>query len=313
MADISLRAIFNTTKDDLASSLTGLMLPKDTSVVQQKITEYLNTVCDSESEYRQNLTQSEDYILQAAMSMLNAQRDLVSVLSAKPQIKIEQIESKKDSNQKSAMDILNMSVDAKSAFIGAGGGAALTAKFFNGWAAVFGAIAGTAIALYVSNQSASTAKPKPMASKPSVKIVDQPLNVNSLLSVIEQLCDSLDNLVVTFRAQIQRVVNKYESQEKPSIEKNFSSLLEGIQSLLGYKRGHSSEETKYLPKLQERVEELADLLDSYNLEVIDYNGSNTNLFEVVESPNTTEVKSILPAIVKSGNVVLKGKIFTPKQ
>lgn len=88
-------------------------------------------------------------------------------------------------------------------------------------------------------------------------------------------------------------------------------MLEGIQSVIGYKRAHS-EEDKFLKKVQERIEDMAELLDNYNLTVEDYTEEHKHWFDVIENPNTTELTQILPAIVKCENVVLKGRILVPE-
>ena len=318
MSQLTLSSIFEATKGELASSLSDLMLPKDSGKVQEIITLYLNKVCDEESDYRQNLTQSEDYILQAALSMLNAQRDLVAAFDCKPTLKIEKKETVAVAEEaKSAKSY--QTLNSTSAFIGAGGGALVGKFILGGWGAVFGAIAGTAVALYISQQNKPTDPSLPasrqltMANTDSPKVVvsDTPVNTPALLNVIARICESLDNLIATFRSQIQRVVNKYESQEKPTIERDFRVLLEGIQSLIGYKRGHTSEEEKYTSKLQTRVEDLAELLDNYDLEAVDYTPEHSSWFEAIESKNATEIKRVSPAIVKDGSLVLKGKIFVP--
>lgn len=301
----TLSSIFEATKGELQSSLSGLELPKDTQRIQEIITDYLNNVCDENSEYRQNLTQSEDYILQAAISMLNAQRDLVAAFDTKPKIKIESLSESVSASGKLLTS--NATVKASSTLIGAGGGALVGKLLFGGWGAVFGAIAGTAVVLYLAQQPAQPEK----AQAPKVVIANTPIDTNALLSVISQICDSLDNLITTFRAQIQRVVHKYESQEKPTIEREYRVLLEGIQSLIGYKRGHSPEEEKYLTKLQTRVEDLAELLDNYSLEAVDYTPEHSDWFEAVESKNANEIRLVTPAIIRDGNIVIKGKIFIP--
>lgn len=130
-----------------------------------------------------------------------------------------------------------------------------------------------------------------------------------LLSIIENICESVDELISTFRSQIKKVVHKYENQEKPTIERDYRFLLEGIQSLLGYKRTHTEEEDKYVKKLQLRIEDVGELLENYNLEVVDFDGNNEYLFEVVTGQDVIAPKMVYPAIVKNGNAVLKGKIF----
>lgn len=312
----TLASIFEATKGDLASSLSGLTLPNDAERVQSVITDYLNQVCDENNDYRQNLTQSEDYILQAALSMLNAQRALVATFECKPQITITSVASEATYTEKQKASFSDTQQKSTTTFIGVGSGALVGKLLLGGWGAVFGAIAGTAIALYLSQKAAQPAAhktPNIPAVAPKVKITDTPIDITALLAVIAQICDSLDNLIATFRAQIQRVVHKYESQDKPTIERDFRVLLEGIQSLIGYKRGHSPEEEKYLAKLQTRVEDLAELLDNYDLETIDYTPEHSDWFEAVESKNATEIKMVTPAIVKGGGLVIKGKIFIPNK
>lgn len=318
-SQLSLSSIFNETKSELASSLSGLTLPKDLQEIQLRITKYLNNVCNEDNEYRQNLTQSEDYILQAAISMLNAQRDIVSALSSIPKIETIVSEESKPESVSLSPSVSNMSVPTTTAFIGSGGGALIGKLVIGGWGAVFGAIAGTAIILYLSQQkakhSSSNLKQLSGGLKPKIttKIIDTPVDVDSLLNVVGQLCESLDNLVETFRAQIRRVIDKYESQEKPTIEREYRVLLEGIQSLLGYKRGHNDSDEKYLSKLQTRIEDLAELLDNYNLEAIDFSEDKAQWFDAIESDKATEIRLVTPAIVKNGSVVIKGKVFVPQQ
>lgn len=311
MSEITLSSIFNAHKEELGEKLKMYSLPKDSKEVETTVTKFLERMFENDGDYRQNLTQSEDYILQAAISLLNAQRALVSAFDVAPKINIESpktniIETKERLTS-------SKSVEPTKAFIGAGGGALIGNVILGGWGAVFGSIAGTAIALYLSQQSHSNQTTEYQIPEiPKVNITNTPVNVNLFLSVIEHICNSLDNLIETFRAQVKRVVNKYESQEKPTIEKDFRTLLEGIQTLIGYKRGHSPEEEKYLSKLQTRVEDLAELLDNYDLEAVDYTPEHTEWFEAIESNNANEIKMVTPAIIKNGTIVVKGKIFIPK-
>ena len=73
----TLKELFESRKNELSEKLSTLSLPKDASKIQSVVTDYLNDLFDSDGEFRQNLTQSEDYILQAAMSLLNAQQSMI--------------------------------------------------------------------------------------------------------------------------------------------------------------------------------------------------------------------------------------------
>lgn len=247
--------------------------------------------------------------------MLSAQRDLVAAFDVKPSISISRPNSgiREDAVKTS---LTSARINTGATLVGAGSGAIVGKILFGGWGTVFGAVAGTAVALYLSQQpkkyESQNNSIETVPIKPEIVISDTPVDTSNLLSVIAQICDSLDNLIETFRAQVKRVVNKYESHEKPTIESEYRTLLEGIQSLLGYKRGHNASEDKYLGKLQERIEDLAELLDNYSLEAVDYTEDKSSWFDAVESEKSTGVKLVAPAIVKNGTLIIKGKIFIPK-
>ena len=73
---VALHQLFESHKDELSLKLKGLRLPSDENQLFRIVYDYLNSVFDSNGDFRQSLTLSEDYILQAAISLLNAQRDM---------------------------------------------------------------------------------------------------------------------------------------------------------------------------------------------------------------------------------------------
>lgn len=320
---ITLRALFDSKQSELAQKLEGFSLPKDNQKIQETISDYLSCLFDSEGEFRQNLTQAEDYLLQATMSLLTAQQEMSkSFISQKIRFNSTSEDTNtgtiegaaKNKSQKSVQDYLGIKVSASEAGIGTAAGALAGKLALGGWGAVFGAIAGTAIVVYLASRNSSEKPASPKNDiKPTIRteIVNEPIDINQFIGVVGGICDSVDNLIITFRAQVNRVIDKYETMEKPTIEKEYRFLLESIQSLIGYKRTHSSEEDKYNKKIQGRIEDLAECLENYNLETVDYDGENDFLFEIVSSPETKEKKMVYPAIVKNGVAILKGKVFIP--
>lgn len=306
--DIRLAELFNSHKDELEQQLTGLLLPKDASKVQQTIANYLNGLFDGEGEFRQSLTQSEDYMLQAVLSLLNAQQEMSNNLIKQmskitPDVNVEQ-ETIKDKN------FLDVKMNPTQSVVGSAGGALVGNLIWGGWGAVFGAIAGTAVAVYLASRSN-----QPTESRTKIKVIDQHLssaNINDLTTILSKVCSSVDDMIATFRAQINKVVSKYESQEKPSLESQYRPVVEIIQTLIGYSRTHADDE-KFVKKICERIEDMSEVLDMYNLTVVDYSEEHDAWFEKTESPNTDEKKMVYPAIVKEGSVILMGKIFVPAQ
>ena len=279
MALQSLTSIFKSNQSVLGTKLQGLKLPSDSSRIQGIINDYLNKMFNNEGDFRQGLTQSEDYILQAALSLLNAQQSITKEIT--PDIILQEPKPKTQS------PIIQTGLKKEQYPV------TLTGT------AIGGGIAGTAIVLYyASSGSQSISKMLPETLE-KTKVVESQLNVDLFLSIIKSICESVDSLIDTFRAQINKVVYKYENQEKPTLEKEYRFLLESVQSLIGYKRAHNEDE-KFLRKIQERIEDIAEVLDNYNW------------FDLIENPNTTKLTQILPAIVKENNVVLKGRIFIPE-
>ena len=297
----TLYSLFISSKDELTSQLEGLTLPSGTQEVQSCVVKYFNKIFDADGDFRQNLTQSEDYILQAALSMLTMQQtmlgELTPVYEQHPSLSLQ---SPKPLHFDSHRTLVGQLLPLGGSALGGTAGALLVGT----WGAVFGAIAGTAVAMYFSARMQQDTIETDCVS-PSTTI-EKELNVDAFIDIIGKICQSVDSLIETFRAQINRVVNKYDNQEKSTLEKDFRFLLEGIQSLVGYKRTHSEEEPKYIRKLKERIEDVGELLENYNLSIVDYTEDNEYMFDVVEGQET---RMVLPAIVKEGVVVVKGKIF----
>lgn len=309
MEQKSLKTAFESVRPELEAKLSSMTLSKDSVKIQQTIIEYLNRLLDENGEYRQNLTMSEDYVLQAAISLLNAQQAMAgefanNIRPASP-MSISMNESAKSTGLKSEQCPIALGGTA----VGGAAGAMLLGK----WGAVFGAIAGTALVLYRAFRFQETIDDESEESGIPCEIEEPKLDTGVFLGIVSNICDSVDSLIETFRSQINKVVNKYESMEKPTIEKEYRFLLESIQSLTGYKRTHDKSEDKYLEKLQTRIEDLAETLENYNLTLEDYTTENEQWFEKVVSDKTVETRMVFPAVVKNGkDVVLQGKVFIPK-
>ena len=310
----TLRELFESRKEELAAKLADLTLPKDAALVQSVVTKYLNDMFDSEGDFRQNLTQSEDYILQAAMSLLNAQQKISSVLTKE----VSNTPAPKklcpsSTMQETTKTTQGFKADSSYTLVGAAGGAIAGKLLLGGWGAVFGAIAGVALSVYMSNRTQAQPKPQPQVAPKAVaeESPNKLIDLDCFIGIVHDVCESVDNLIGTFRAQVNRVVQKYESQEKPTLDKEYRPLLESIQSLVGYERNHDVTEEKYTKKVLERIENLAESLDNYDITLENYSEENISWFDKVASPNATGLKEVFPAVVKNGTLIIPGKVFIP--
>lgn len=310
----TLASLFESDKNKLKEQLSGLNLPQDATKIQLIVEGYFNSIFDKDSEYRQSLTQAEDYILQGAMALLNAQQSMIKEFSVKSEtIKPTETTERVSQNGEGPRPGLPKEFYPH-ALVGSALGGAVGGLIIGTWGAVFGSIAGTAVIMYYASEKMSTSKnrmntPSHKASSTEKIKTKQTLNIDVFFKIIHNICDSIDSLINSFRAQINRVVNQYENQEKPTLEGDYRSLLESIQSLIGFKRAHNENDDKYIVKLNKRIEDLAEDLDAYNIKVVDYNGSNEEMFNRMSSSDVSETKMVTPAFVKNGKVVIKGKVF----
>lgn len=318
-ANKTLVDLFNSQKQELIDQLTDLALPEDCEKVKKTVSDYLDSLFNKDGEFRMALTQSEDYILSAALSLLNAQQEIANALISSQSSKKSDVVRRSgipfDEVQGAKNPFKKVEVNPATTLLGAGGGATLGHIICGGWGSLFGSIAGTAVAIYLSSMVETREKsPIPPNSRRNDFVQDDKkakLDVQHFISITRKICESVDNLIATFRAQVQRVVDKYENQDKPSLEREYSPLLECIQSVVGYERAHIYDE-KYAKKISERIEDLAECVENYNLNIVDFSEENKRYFVMVQSANATEIKQAYPAIIKNSSVVLRGKVFIPE-
>ena len=310
MEQKKLKALFESIRPELETKLSSMTLTKDSVKIQETIVEYLNSLLDENGEYRQNLTLSEDYVLQAAISLLNAQQAMALEFISNTQTTHEN----KPTKPKVSMSEQQKGKGLKReqypiALGGTALGGAAGAIALGTWGAVFGAIAGTAIALYYASKSPQqSSEPAPIQDIAYSQDDDSTMDVSVFLEIVGKICESVDTLIGTFRAQIGRVVDKYKSQEKPTLESDYQGLLENVQALLGAYAMDATNVNRQ-KRIEQRIELLAEGLDNYDLQSVNYNGSNKNLFNFQPSANVSEDTMVLPAIVKNDKVILKGKVF----
>ena len=318
---MTLTEIFKNNEGSLRKQLTGLSLPKDAKKVQQVISDFLNNLFDTEGEYRQNITQTEDFILQAAIQLMQTQQNITFEMVCQtsniesPKLKRPQADCNKKFNPTTTSTPY---APISGTALGAAAGALLGPIGIIG-----GAIAGTAVAIYLTSKSKNTDTTRPVNPtnklnepdnqvKPTESVSSFPVDSNKLISIIEQICENIDKLLDIYKVQIKKVQAKYENQDKPTLDRNFPGLLESIQSLIGFTRYHNRDEEKYDKKLNSRLEDIIDQLDTQGIDMVDYTSDNSYMFEPIPSDKATEIKPVFPAFVKDGNIILKGKVFIPQ-
>ena len=230
----TIRQLFESQRDVLAQRLEGLKLPKDAQKAQAVVSSYLNELFDGDGEFRQSLTQSEDYILQAAMSMLDVHQSIaVELIDGHAQ---ESDIHEQTHTQSSFQPHRHQNKCFRPTVLGgtAIGGAA-GAFIMGSWGAVFGAIAGTALVLYASSQVdriRTDVSNIQQTHQNGANAYSADINVDTFISIVGQICESIDNLIDTVRMQMQRLKNSYENRDKESFLSTYASLSSKLEDLI---------------------------------------------------------------------------------
>lgn len=259
---MTLVSMFETNKHELGRELANLMLPQDAAKIQGAVMNILNAMFENNSEYRQSLTQSEDYILVAAIELLNAQQNIVQEIVAEMKEGVY-ISPSKVNSQKGQKE--------KSSYLWMGAIAGVTIGTASGvlldtWKAVFCAIAGTAVVIY----GTSLCKTKSIENENVSHSIDTQIFVN----IVRTLCSKIDDLIETYRVQVKRVKHMCEQREKPSLQKDYPLLLQAIQELIAIKQ-NTKEADKRINRVEKKIAELSETLENYGLAII--NGKITEI------------------------------------
>ena len=213
---MTLTEIFKNNEESLREQLAGLSLPKDAKKVHQIVADFLNNLFENDGDYRQSLTQSEDYILQAAIQLMQTQQNItLEMVRNAASYKVDTQPSKvKEEKEHSPYTSVG------GAALGAAAGA-----LFGPVGIVGGAIAGTAIAVYLTTRSKKTSIPSNSQNVPKI-------NVNAFTDIIVKVCESIDNLMQTYRIQVKKMENALSNREEVTLQNTYSILLDQIQNVI---------------------------------------------------------------------------------
>lgn len=243
MSTPTLTSIFDAHKDELAEKLKSFSLPRDTKEVETTVTNFLNNMFENDGTYRQSLTQSEDYILQSAIQLLHAQQSIAN-----------EIISLASGFNASPKAITEPKGNSYTSIIGSGLGA-VAGSLIGTWGAVCGAIAGTAIVIYLSTKSKKT---KPIQGEAAVV---KTLNVNAFINIVKKICESIDELMETYRVQVKRIQHSYEQKEDITLLNSFNALTEQIANVIKVANSNSEDIPSRVSIAVERLEESLENYD----------------------------------------------------
>ncbi|WP_293669057.1 hypothetical protein [uncultured Parabacteroides sp.] len=252
----TLASMFEANKLVLEKELASLSLPKDANKVQDIVSRYLNKMFDENSDFRQSLTLSEDYILNAAIELLNVQQNIAKEIT---------IEMNEDFVNSPIGDESKIGLKKEKFPYALAGSALGTAVggVLGTWAALFGAVAGTAIVLYVfSTRQESIVQEK---SQNTVFVMEP----HVFTDIVKNICEKIDYLIEVFRTQVQNIKHTYSHENKISLKKDYFFLIDAIQNLLIAAESKDGDVNFQLEDLLIHINLVSKALESYGLEFID--------------------------------------------
>lgn len=251
---MTLKSIFAESKLDLANKLNGLCLPKDAVRVQNIVAEHLSNLLENENGYRQSLTESEDFVLLSVLRLLQSQQNIAKEIAhAAKNVNNQKTEKISDSNKSSTNSYWTVA--------GAGTGA-IVGGLLNTWGAVAGAIAGTALIVYLATKQTAKLNSCVSANK-NISVTS--VNSNIFITIVENICDNIDDVIETYRVQIKRIEKMYEQREEPHLATMYSTLLDQVVNV--YNACSSSKDVPI--QLKQAIDLMVESLENYDLKIVD--------------------------------------------
>lgn len=226
----TLASMFEANKQALEEELLCLTLPKDAGEIQNKVSKHLKSLFENDGEFRQHLTQAENYIINDVVDLLNVQQEIINELVYKnhPTHTSVDVKVKNKKSNKGLYTLLGSGVGGSLGVVTGNCVGGSVGTIIGTWGAVFGAIAGAAIIIYCS-----TLTPSNNGKTVTIKreIPQTSIKTEVFLDIIKKICERVDRLIGTFRNQIKRVENAYKKEEKPSLMRDYPSLTDRLEEL----------------------------------------------------------------------------------
>ena len=135
---------------------------------------------------------------------------------------------------------------------------AIAGGFFGAWSAVIGALTGNAIVAYIMTKKQEQCLNNNVARFQGEESIDTKV----FLSIISNVCESIDGIVETYRIQVNRIVKEYENREGPSLQSDYSTLLEQIVNV-----NKVASSTDVPNKLKQAIDMMVECLENYGLKI----------------------------------------------
>ncbi len=288
----TLTDLFDVRSVELQEALDGISMPGDASELKNQTKEFLYKLISEGNEYRSTLTIAEDALLQMAYSLIEIALEIHPAISSVDRPLTPPAPESMKTPSNSLAPVIGTVI----------GG--VVGTFFGPWATVGGAVAGSVVATRYQGGSA------PKTVVPEKQSEENRIDPTPFVAGARQLCVLLDRMVMQHRNHTQNLISNYENREKVTLGRSFPLLLETVQSVLGLRSMDPADESGRM-RIAERCTDLAESLENYGLQAVDYSESADGCFTRMESKHVSVPTTKKPAILDGDTLILKGTVLVP--
>ena len=290
---LTLVELFEKKEEQFRHELAKIKLPRDQKKLQVFI---MNFFIDkvSVNDYKRELTMAEAAMLNSAIKLTSHPMSILSECYfpctniTKNANSIDEHESK--NNIQHVLERVELPVIGWSTAGGIIGGIAL-----NTWGGALGAIAGCALAMYMNTDK-----------KQTEETCDTPLNVDKYITMLKNVCISIDEFIANYRASINQLKESYENREPVTLATAYRPLLDRFASMFV-----SLKERSVPFDVQDEINKLFRTVKNHHYEIVDYSDSTSNYYVETESEHITDCTLIKAAILENGKLLIKGECLVP--
>ena len=291
--NLSLEILFEEKKDTLVNSLRLMSPPYSPSKIGFVIKDFVEMLVN-EGKGNLPLTSAEEVLINRLPIIIT---ETISDMEINP---VEDVEKALVANHQRSIN--HNIIIILATFLGGVIGGLLLGLW---WVCLGCSLIGLCISLVLTRER-NVAKKEEKAEI----IKKDEVNTDSIIEQVRQMCKEVDTIMNEYRCELKSLEQKYKAKLSVPFEDENLWLLTEIQSLIGYER-YKQDSPKYLEELKERCEDLVSILSNKELEFVDYDATDSKMFDIIDVDDIEKPVLTYPAILKEKSIVLKGQVFVP--
>ena len=304
MENISLRKMFEESKDSLHNQLRGKMLPRDYQQIQNVVKDTFVKFLATDNEFRINLIDADVQLLNSIIRMYSSFCD-ASINDSIDYAKLSKTTEKEISvPEESSKE--NISKDFAYLI------PTLVSAFIRPWLTIPVAVATVGVK-YASSRRLSTRRVKVVEKEVEIS---QPISeelISSIIGALDKLCGEIDDIINSARRNREEIKNHYEGLlRERTLDKMYPQLLSSLRYVWKENKEKSQNEGK-------AVESLISDFENYGYKVVELTPENRSCFSFTDNPRVEKEIMYLPAVVRinengeTEDIVENGIVHVPKQ